>query len=195
MNIITYFQGEQCHQLCNNLAKKSTVLRADAMFIKAAQFSREGKPKEAAKLLIEHAVGDKELPMKLASVQVLLSQDERKEAIAILENLSENNKFLPGIVSALVTLHMADNNRERASAVLKDAVAYYKVNKVCSRYLNVIISLVYIYVCKRISTFNKLHKRSIFRKLLQIWENYGDRPPIFICVGEKLKLLPISCKN
>lgn len=119
-------QGEQCHQLCNNLAKDHPTLAADAMFIKAVQLSKEGKAKEAAKLLIEHAVGEKELPMKLASVQVLLSHDERKEAIAILENINERDRSLSGIVSALVTLYMADNDRERASAALKNAVAYYK---------------------------------------------------------------------
>ncbi|XP_011166899.1 signal recognition particle subunit SRP72 [Solenopsis invicta] len=122
-------QGEQCHQLCNNLAKDCIMLAADAMFIKAVQLSKEGKPKEAAKLLIDHAVDEKELPMKLASVQVLLSQDERKDAIAILENLNERDRSLPGIVSALVTLHLAENDRERASTALKNAVAYYKKNK------------------------------------------------------------------
>jgi len=106
------------------------MLAADAMFVKAVQLSKEGKSKEAAKLLLEHAVGEKELPMKLASVQVLLSQDERKDAIAILENLNERDKSLPGIVSALVTLYLADNDRERASTALKNAVAYYKKNKV-----------------------------------------------------------------
>lgn len=122
-------QGEQCHQLCNNLARDHTALAADAMFVKAVQLSKEGKPKEAAKLLLEHAVGEKELSMKLASVQVLLSQDERKDAIVILETLNERDKSLPGIVSALVTLHMADNDREKASTVLRNAVAYYKKNK------------------------------------------------------------------
>lgn len=94
------------------------------------QLSKEGKPKEATKLLIEHAIDEKELLMKLVSVQVLLSHDERKDAIAILENLNEKDRSLPGIVSALVTLHLADNDRERASAALKNAVAYYKKNKV-----------------------------------------------------------------
>lgn len=116
--------------MCNNLARDYVTLAADAMFVKAMQLSKEGKAKDAAALLIEHAIGDKELAMKLASVQVLLSHDERKEAIAILENLNERDKSLPGIVSALVTLHMADNDRESASAVLKDAVTYYKKNKV-----------------------------------------------------------------
>lgn len=122
-------QAEQCQQLCNKLARDYPALTVDAMFVKAAQLGKEGKAKEAAKLLIQYAVGDKELQMKLVCVQLLLNQDERQEAIDILENLSETDRSLPGIVSALVTLHMADNNREKASAVLKNAVNYYKKNK------------------------------------------------------------------
>ncbi|KAH0949947.1 hypothetical protein HN011_007482 [Eciton burchellii] len=122
-------QSEHCHQLCNNLAKDHVALAAEAMFVKAVQLGKEGKAKEAAKLLTEHAIGDKELPVKLASVQLLLSQDQKREAIAILENLNERDRSLPGIVSALVTLYMADNDREGASAALKNAVAYYKRNK------------------------------------------------------------------
>jgi predicted Zn-dependent protease len=125
-----HFQSEHCHQLCNNLAKDHVALAAEAMFVKAVQLGKEGKAKEAAKLLTEHAIGDKELPVKLASVQLLLSQDQKREAIAILENLNERDRSLPGIVSALVTLYMADNDREGASAALKNAVAYYKRNKV-----------------------------------------------------------------
>lgn len=147
MRDIIYFQGEQCHQLCNNLAKDSIMLAADAMFIKAIQFSKEGKPKEAAKLLIEHAVDEKELLMKLASVQILLSHDERKDAIAILENLNEKDRSLPGIVSTLVTLHLADNDRKRASAALKNAVAYYKKSKVYELNIyNSIFFAQYIYI-------------------------------------------------
>ncbi|KAL2730854.1 signal recognition particle subunit SRP72-like isoform X1 [Vespula squamosa] len=122
-------QGEQCQQLCNKLAKDYPALAADAMFVKAIQLSKDGKAQEAAKLLLEHATAEKELQMKLVAVQLLLSQSERKEAINILENLSESDRSLPGIVSALVTLHMADNNRDSASAALKNAVNYYKKHK------------------------------------------------------------------
>lgn len=122
-------QADQCQQLCNKLAKDHPALAVDAMFVKAVQLGKEGKAKEAAKLLIQYAIGDKELQMKLVCVQLLLSQDERQEAIDILENLSERDRSLPGIVSALVTLHMANNNREKASAALKNAVNYYKKNK------------------------------------------------------------------
>ncbi|XP_076295867.1 signal recognition particle 72 [Lasioglossum baleicum] len=122
-------QAEQCQSFCNKLAKDHPALAADAMFIKAVQLGKDGKAKEAAKLLTQYAVGEKELQMKLVCVQLLLSQDEKQEAIEILENLNERDKSLPGVVSALVTLYMASNNREKASAALKNAVNYYKKNK------------------------------------------------------------------
>ena len=122
-------QVDQCQHLCNKLAKEHPALAADAMFVKALQLAKEGKAKEAAQLLTQYAVGEKELPLKLVCVQLLLSQDERQAAIEILENLNERDRSLPGIVSALVTLHTADNNREKASAALMNAVTYYKKNK------------------------------------------------------------------
>lgn len=139
--------------------------------MKAIQLAKDGKAKEAAQLLTQHAVGERELPLKLACVQLLLSQDERQEAIQILENLKERDRSLPGIVSALVTLHMADNNREKASAALKNAVNYYKKNKVDT------------FVCFLFPILMKF----IHRKLPLIWESYGGRPPIFIYAEEKLK--------
>lgn len=54
---------------------------------------------------------------------------DRKEACLILRNLGDS-AFKPGIVSALVTLYLADNNREEASKVLRDAVDWYKRSKV-----------------------------------------------------------------
>ncbi|XP_043269897.1 signal recognition particle subunit SRP72 isoform X2 [Venturia canescens] len=122
-------QSEHCHQLCKKLVKEHPELAADVTFVQAVQLSKEGKASEAADLLSGYATGENELRIKLASIQLLLSQNERKKAIAILENLNEKDKSLPGIVSALVTLHMAENDRDKASSVLKDAVNYYKKNK------------------------------------------------------------------
>lgn len=102
----------------------------EAATVLAVQLAKEGKAKEAVKLLEKHAHDENYLPIKLACVQLLLSNEEKDEAIKVLENLTETEKSLPGIVSALVTLHMASGNREKASAVLKNAVNYYKKNKV-----------------------------------------------------------------
>jgi hypothetical protein len=59
-----------------------------------------------------------------------LFQGDRKEACRILQNLGEAT-FKPGIVSALVTLYLADGSRDSASKVLKDAVDWYRKNQVC----------------------------------------------------------------
>lgn len=58
-----------------------------------------------------------------------LLQGDRKEACRILRDLGDS-AFKPGIVSALVTLYLADNDREGASKVLRDAVEWYKRSKV-----------------------------------------------------------------
>ncbi|XP_012281414.1 signal recognition particle subunit SRP72 [Orussus abietinus] len=122
-------QGDRCQQLCDKLATQYPELTSDAMFVKALQMSKEDKTKEAVKIINEHAFGEHQLQMKLNCIQVLLNHGERHEAIKVLESLNEKDKSLPGIVSALVTFYMAENNRQRASSVLKDAVNYYKKNK------------------------------------------------------------------
>lgn len=181
-----YTQAEQCQQLCNKVAKDYPALAADAMFVKAVQLAKEGKAKEAVKLLTPYAVGEKELQMKLVCVQLLLSQDEREEAINILENLNERDRSLPGIVSALVTLHMANNNREKASAALKNAVNYYKKNKVST----FVSHCFFIFF-----NFTILCLIITIRKLPLIWESCGDKPPISTCAQVKLKWQLIFCKK
>ncbi|KAG8038593.1 hypothetical protein G9C98_006289 [Cotesia typhae] len=122
-------QGEQCQKLCGKLVKDYPDMQKDASFVQAVQLSKEAKIQEAVDLLLNNLNPNNDLCMRLACVQLLLQQGERKKAIEILENLNERDRSLSGVVSALVTLHMAENNRERASAVLKDAVNYYKNNK------------------------------------------------------------------
>lgn len=119
-------QGDNCHQLCKKLMQTYPELLIDATIVRAVQLNKENKINEAVNLLLDHT---SELFVKLVSVQLLLSQGEKYQAIKILENLNEKDKALPGIVSALVTLYMADNNRDKASEILKQAVNYYKLNK------------------------------------------------------------------
>lgn len=46
----------------------------------------------------------------------------------MLESLGESG-YRPGIISALVTLHLAENNRDKASIVFKNAVDWYRNKK------------------------------------------------------------------
>ncbi|XP_063221217.1 signal recognition particle subunit SRP72 [Bacillus rossius redtenbacheri] len=124
-------QGEQCQQLCARLVSSYPDMQMEATLIQAVQLSREGKTREAVALLTGQSGRDPELnlAMKLAAVQLLLAEGERKESCRILESLGEAT-FKPGIISALVTLYLADKNRDGASKVLKDAVDWYRKNKV-----------------------------------------------------------------
>ncbi|KAK7793568.1 hypothetical protein R5R35_000404 [Gryllus longicercus] len=124
-------QADQCQQFCEKLVKTYPDMAAEATLIRAVQLARDSKAKEAASLLDKFSAGNQEtqLKMKLAAVQLLLSDGDRKEACRILHNMGDST-FKPGIVSALVTLYLADNNRDGASNVLKAAVDWYRKNKV-----------------------------------------------------------------
>lgn len=124
-------QGEQCQQLCDKLVATYPDMEAEAALIRAVQLAKDGNAREAAALLDKESKQDQEqkLAMKLAAVQLLLTEGDRKEACQILQNLGDAT-FKPGIVSALVTLYLADGNRDGASKVLKDAVDWYRKNKV-----------------------------------------------------------------
>ncbi|PSN45652.1 Signal recognition particle subunit SRP72 [Blattella germanica] len=124
-------QGEQCQQLCEKLVATYPDMAAEAALIRATQLAKDGKAKEAAVILDKESKHDQEkkLAMKLAAVQLLLAEGDRKEACRVLQNLGEAT-FKPGIVSALVTLYLADGSRDGASKVLKDAVDWYRKNKV-----------------------------------------------------------------
>ncbi|PNF21717.1 Signal recognition particle subunit SRP72 [Cryptotermes secundus] len=124
-------QGEQCQQMCENLVVTYPDMGAEAALIRAVQLTKDGKAREAAALLDEESKQhqEKKLEMKLAAAQLLLAEGDRKEACQILQNLGEAT-FKPGIISALVTLYLADGSRDSASKVLKDAVDWYRKNKV-----------------------------------------------------------------
>ncbi|KAJ9578829.1 hypothetical protein L9F63_004933 [Diploptera punctata] len=124
-------QGEQCQQLCEKLVSTYPDMAAEAALIRATQLAKDGKAKEAAVILDKESKHDEEkkLAMKLAAVQLLLAEGDRKEACRVLQNLGEAT-FKPGIVGALVTLYLADGSRDGASKVLKDAVDWYRKNKV-----------------------------------------------------------------
>nr|CAD7439751.1 unnamed protein product [Timema bartmani] len=124
-------QADQCQQLCVRLIQQYPDMGAEATLIRAVQLAKDGKSRDAAVVLDKFAAQNPEhqMKMRLAAVQLLLSEGDRKESCRILQNLSEAT-FKPGIVSALVTLYLADGNSDAASKVLKDAVDWYRKNKV-----------------------------------------------------------------
>lgn len=160
-------QGEQCQMLCNKLMKEFPDKEKDATIIKAIQLSKEGKIEESVKLLNERANETDHLFMKLVGVQLLLNTDNRDEAIEILESLTEAEKSLPGIVSTLVTLHMSINNRDKASEVLKNAVNYYKKNKVHKSFFNILSAKIFIIIKQLKNNFFIVIQLNFNLKVLQ----------------------------
>jgi len=69
-------QGEECQKRCEQLAKDYPELAAETTLIRATQLAREGKVKEAATLLEDASkkLKDKQIDMRLASVQLLLAE-------------------------------------------------------------------------------------------------------------------------
>ena len=60
----------------------------------------------------------RKLITKLACLQLLLSNQEKKEAIEVKEFLNDEEKSLPGIFCALVTLYISNNSWNKASHLL-----------------------------------------------------------------------------
>uniref|UniRef100_A0A1A9ZHL9 Signal recognition particle subunit SRP72 n=1 Tax=Glossina pallidipes TaxID=7398 RepID=A0A1A9ZHL9_GLOPL len=127
--------SDQIHQLSTKLAEQYPDMCFQSLLIRAVQFTKDKKHKEAIELLQKHAAStankEEAFASKFAIVQFLLVQGARKEAIDVLLSLGEA-KYKPGIVSALVTLYLGMNNKPAASELLRTAVDWYKKNNVSS---------------------------------------------------------------
>ncbi|XP_075223088.1 signal recognition particle 72 isoform X2 [Lycorma delicatula] len=127
-------QVEHCNHLCEKLVKQHPEIASSIALVQATCLARDNKPTGATVILNSFAKSHPStaLEMKLASVHLLLSEGLLNEAVNILSTLNDEDKFKPGIVSALVTLYLAQNNRDTASQVLQQAVEWYRKNKVSS---------------------------------------------------------------
>ncbi|XP_055375188.1 signal recognition particle subunit SRP72 [Condylostylus longicornis] len=123
--------NDQCQQLCNKLAQTYPDAEFEILLIKVSLLIKEKKYKEALDILEKFVKADNEnsFAIKFAIVQVLLMNGNKKAAIEKLQSL-ENDKYKPGIVSALVTLYLGLDNKKAASDILKSAVEWYKKHKV-----------------------------------------------------------------
>ncbi|XP_039283174.1 signal recognition particle subunit SRP72 isoform X1 [Nilaparvata lugens] len=126
-------QNDHCVQLCDKLVKQHPEMAAKITLVKAMSLARDSKLADATKLLTSFADSHKHalLEMKLAAVHLLLTEGKISEATQLLNTLGDL-LYKPGIVSALVTLYMAQGNRDAASQLLQKAVDWYRKNKVSS---------------------------------------------------------------
>ncbi|BES96309.1 unnamed protein product [Nesidiocoris tenuis] len=129
LNIFTN-QGDQAMANIDELVKKQPATEESAMLMKAAILSRESKNAEAIKLMDDYAKKkpNSKLKMKLAIVQLQLSEGKVSDACKTLESLGDD-MFKPAIISALVSMYMETGSPKEASRVLEKAVSWNRKNK------------------------------------------------------------------
>jgi len=109
--------------LCKELVA-SLNTTADKDLIIAGVLTKAGKHSEAVKTLMPSSNSD---PLSLLTCgHILLSAGEVDEATATLAKLSPEWKFRVGVLSTLVTLYLAKDNKQMAAELLKAAVEWNK---------------------------------------------------------------------
>lgn len=118
--------GQQ--QLVQKLVATYPELEFEGLLIRVSQLARDRRQSEAVKVL-EQFAGQRPqhaLATKFACVQLLLGGGNRRAAVEVLQSLGGEEKYRPGVVSALVSLLLGTDNKPAASQVLKDAVEWYR---------------------------------------------------------------------
>ncbi|XP_053657977.1 signal recognition particle subunit SRP72 [Anopheles marshallii] len=133
--LLAYFASPaECGLLASRLANAHPDLEFQSLLIRVSQLARDKKYREAVELLEGYAQRlprdrtTEVLQVRFAIVQLQLVAGNRKAAIDTLESLGEA-RYQPGVVSALVTLHLGLDNKQAASEILKSAVDWYKRQK------------------------------------------------------------------
>lgn len=120
-------QVNLCSQLITELGKKFGVDDDDKSLIMAGVLSRGGRHQEAVNELLKNGKGD--LEKILIASQILLEKGDIPGAIKLFDGLPAQSKYRPGLLSALVTLNLANNDRVSAAKLLKEAVTWNKKSK------------------------------------------------------------------
>uniref|UniRef100_A0A182PQW1 Signal recognition particle subunit SRP72 n=1 Tax=Anopheles epiroticus TaxID=199890 RepID=A0A182PQW1_9DIPT len=133
--LLAYFASpSECGLLASRLANAHPDLEFQSLLIRVSQLARDKKYREAVELLEGYAQrlpAERQielLQVRFAIVQLQLVAGNRKAAIETLQALGEA-RYQPGVVSALVTLHLGLDNKQAASEILKSAVDWYKRQK------------------------------------------------------------------
>merc|ERR1712066_712262 len=122
-------QVELCRALLKELADAYNIKAEDRDLITAGVLSRAGRTNEAVSILVGAEVGKRVLEKVLIASQIYLEKGQVAEALKLLDALPKGEKYLNGILSILVTLHLANGDRNAVAALLKDAVAWRKGNE------------------------------------------------------------------
>jgi len=121
-------QVEQCKQLVASLACDEGERRE----IVAGVLARSGRHKEAVEEL-KSGTGAPPPVTTLTAAQILLTAGEVGSAISELEKLPPSWLYRTGVLSTMVTLLLAKEDRKGAANLLKEAVEWNKTNKALSK--------------------------------------------------------------
>ncbi|XP_025107993.1 signal recognition particle subunit SRP72-like [Pomacea canaliculata] len=122
-------QGELCLKQAEELHREDPDLMS-CVLISAAQHVRDKNMDKAMAMLqaYRNSHPDKQFTLQLMMAQIYLSQGSVYAACDALKALGDL-QHKPGVVSALVTLYMGQEDRAAASDVLVNAVNWYKKNQ------------------------------------------------------------------
>ena len=118
-------QVNQCQDLVKSLVSSGAVSQAEGDLIVAGAFSRSGRTKDAIDLVLgvgRAKAADTE--RTLIAAQILLEKGDVKDALEVLRSLPDATKYRAGVLSAMVTLCLALEDRAGAAEILKSAVKH-----------------------------------------------------------------------
>ncbi len=118
-----------CRSLIQELATKFGLDSEDQAFIESGVLSRAGKTQEAVDILLPRNENH-DLEKCLIAAQIYLERGRVHDALQVLhQRLVPEDRFRPGVLSALVTLHLAAEDRIGAAQLLKEAVTFNRKEK------------------------------------------------------------------
>ncbi|KAL4231087.1 Signal recognition particle core component [Mactra antiquata] len=134
-------QGDQCHQLAGKLKEQYPEIETPIL-IEAAQYVREKQTSKAVQLLQDYmqTTDSPVVSVILTIAQLHLSTGSVFKACDALKQLG-SLQYRPGLVSALVTLYMSQEDTESAIEVLSAAVDWNRKNNPKSEALQTLLKV------------------------------------------------------
>lgn len=130
-------QGDQVHNITKELKDKYDD-KESAVLIGAAQSIREKQTSKAIDILQNYTDNKSDDRVKLTLAQLYLCQGSVFQACDVLKSM-EDLQYTPGVVSALVTLYMSQEDYSSASKVFDDAVNWFQQTKPKSNELMILM--------------------------------------------------------
>ncbi|XP_060577385.1 signal recognition particle subunit SRP72-like [Ruditapes philippinarum] len=158
-------QNEQCHQVAAKLQDQYPGINTPVL-IEAAQYVREKQTPKAIKLLEDYLeTGDRGsfIDVWLTIAQLHLSVGSVYQACDSLKKLGDL-QYKPGMVSALVTLYMSEEDAESAMEVLSAAVNWTRKHQTKSEAMQTLLKVNTNFMLKHGSAENAIKLLEELRK-------------------------------